>query len=470
MIGFYNVMGRVARPVALLALLSVALAPASTAQIAFPDFAHAKSVVFTTDGGNEVQVVGTHSFGIYRTIPGAVGTNKWNEASGLTKPITINDMVVLANGNVLAGASGSGGQQTDVNATGLFTSADGGSSWSAVAKSAFDSLAVHTVQAIAQSPADSVIFLSADDGNIFISQDHGASWTFNGRLPGGSSQLPWALLAHPTTAGTVYAGTPGYGVFVSTDHGAGWSVFTDNTTLLPADPAPGTGGGHVFDLEMNPANANQMYAATAGGVWRFDDVTSASGSWSRMAAADSSFTLVDGTTYNAYPEVRSIAFNNAGTTLYMATWGFGVLTTTDFTGSPSPTQIALRGEQVSTVAVAPSGAVFAGTANGVHEVVAASSTEVSPQNDVPEGYTLRQNYPNPFNPTTSITFDLPTQADVSLRVFDVLGREVAVLAQGTRAAGSHTVTFEAAGMPSGLYLYRLDAGDQSLTRTMSLVK
>jgi Secretion system C-terminal sorting domain len=475
MLSFYNVIGRSLRAIALFALVGATVGQDAIAQIAFPDFAHPRATVFTVDGADEIQLVGTHSFGVYRSVPGAIGANKWSKTTGLTIPLTVNDMVVLNSGTVLLGASGSGGQQTNVEATGLFTSADAGLTWTPIEKSAFDSLAVHTVQAISESPADGVIFISADDGNIFISQDSGVSWVFNGRLPGGSSQTPWSILAHPTIAGTAYAGTPGYGVFVTTDHGGLWQPFTDNATLVvpwsPADPWTSVGGGnYVFDLEMNPANDNQMYAATAKGVWRFNDVTSVAGTWTRMAAPDSSITLENLTTINLHPEVRSLAFNNAGTTLYMASWGFGVLTTTDFTGTPTPTQIGLRGSQVSVVAVSPSGTLFAGDATGIHQIGAASATDVNLGADVPESFALSQNYPNPFNPTTSISFDLPAQTNVTLNVFDVLGRRVAQLANGVFGAGAHAVTMDASGLQSGLYIYRLDAGDKSIARTMSLVK
>ena len=489
MFSFYNVTGRLVRPACLIALLVTFSASSADAQvssnIAFPEFAHARSIVFVDDGGSEVQLVGTHSYGLYRSVPGAIGKNKWTDPSGLTDPITVNDIVEIntaafgapaAGSRLLLGASGSGGQQTDTEATGLFYSDDKGVTWTPYVKSDFDSLAVHTVQAIAQSPVDNVIFLSADDGNIFISTDGGTSWIFNGRLPGGSSQTPWSLLAHPTIAGTIYAGTFGYGVYYSQDHGGLWLPFTDNSTLVPTwsstDPWTPTGGGnYVFDLEVNPTSPNQMYAATSKGVWRFDDVTSSAGTWTRMAASDSSFVLDDAVTViNAHPEVRSIAFDAAGTTLYMATWGFGVLTTTDFTGTPTPTGVGLRGAEVSVVAVSPNGTVFAGANGGLYEVGSASATDTAPEGETPDTYTLGQNYPNPFNPSTSISFDLPAQADVHLAVFDVLGRQVAQLASGAFPAGSHSVTFDASRLQSGLYIYRLDAGGQRIARTMSLVK
>ncbi len=89
---------------------------------------------------------------------------------------------------------------------------------------------------------------------------------------------------------------------------------------------------------------------------------------------------------------------------------------------------------------------------------------------VPETFSLAQNYPNPFNPSTTIEFSLPNAAHVSLRVYDMLGREVAVLVNEERTAGSYRVTFDARSLPSGTYLYSLRAGASQEIRKMVLVK
>jgi hypothetical protein len=98
----------------------------------------------------------------------------------------------------------------------------------------------------------------------------------------------------------------------------------------------------------------------------------------------------------------------------------------------------------------------------------ATSTEIG--NDLPASVTLSQNFPNPFNPTTSIRFELPERTEVRLAVYDLTGREVATLANGAFAPGSHSVNFSAAELSSGVYVYRLDAAGQTHTRKMTLIK
>jgi hypothetical protein len=122
---------------------------------------------------------------------------------------------------------------------------------------------------------------------------------------------------------------------------------------------------------------------------------------------------------------------------------------------------------------------------GVMAVPAVASAEVSdesprfvmhisPGEDVatqlPENFTLNQNYPNPFNPTTVISYELPQVADVELQVFDMLGRQVATLVEGTVQAGSHQVTFDASNLSSGVYIYRLQTAEHILTRKLTVLK
>lgn len=86
------------------------------------------------------------------------------------------------------------------------------------------------------------------------------------------------------------------------------------------------------------------------------------------------------------------------------------------------------------------------------------------------GFKLNQNYPNPFNPTTSISYVLDSNADVSLEVFDLMGRKVAILVNGRQMAGEQSVSFDASNLASGVYVYRLSNGNQQITKKMLLLK
>lgn len=92
------------------------------------------------------------------------------------------------------------------------------------------------------------------------------------------------------------------------------------------------------------------------------------------------------------------------------------------------------------------------------------------ENTIPDRISLEQNYPNPFNPETKIPFTLDRSEHVTLKIYDVLGRELATLIDGVQPAGRHLITWEAGNLPGGVYIYRLSSGGQTLTRNMTLIK
>lgn len=92
------------------------------------------------------------------------------------------------------------------------------------------------------------------------------------------------------------------------------------------------------------------------------------------------------------------------------------------------------------------------------------------EGNVPQAFVLSQNYPNPFNPATKISFTLPVGSDVTLKVYNMLGQEVATVVNGYRSAGTYEVEFNAAGLASGVYYYTLRAGSFTATRKMLLTK
>jgi hypothetical protein len=99
-----------------------------------------------------------------------------------------------------------------------------------------------------------------------------------------------------------------------------------------------------------------------------------------------------------------------------------------------------------------------------------STAVAAPASEIPEQFALLQNYPNPFNPSTVISFQLPVNSHVTLKVFDVNGREVATLVEGNLEAGSHAVTFTPRDVAGGIYFYKLTAGKFSQTRKAVVMK
>ena len=100
------------------------------------------------------------------------------------------------------------------------------------------------------------------------------------------------------------------------------------------------------------------------------------------------------------------------------------------------------------------------------------TTVVSVKNEIniPNQFYLSQNYPNPFNPTTIIEYSIPNNEYVTLKVFDILGREIATLVNEQKSAGSYKVNFNAENLPSGVYIYKLSSGNYTTSRKMLMIK
>jgi flagellar hook assembly protein FlgD len=91
-------------------------------------------------------------------------------------------------------------------------------------------------------------------------------------------------------------------------------------------------------------------------------------------------------------------------------------------------------------------------------------------NQIPKEYALQQNYPNPFNPSTTINFSLPKQTQLKITVYNMLGEQIKTIANGSYEAGYHKVVMDAANLPSGTYIYRLESSDFVQVKKMILLK
>ena len=153
--------------------------------------------------------------------------------------------------------------------------------------------------------------------------------------------------------------------------------------------------------------------------------------------------------------VQSLAVS--GTNLFAGTWGGGVFLSTD--NGTNWTQTRLATTEVRSLAVSGTN-LFAGNYGGGvwRRPLSDMVTSVDRLSaDLPTHFSLNRNFPNPFNTTTVIRFSLPSRSFVSLKVFDGLGREVTLLVSEELPAGTYTRQWNATGLPSGVYFYRLEA-------------
>jgi hypothetical protein len=118
----------------------------------------------------------------------------------------------------------------------------------------------------------------------------------------------------------------------------------------------------------------------------------------------------------------------------------------------------------------PIGSTIAVTGLSYYSIITTPSTSAGRGQTLPNESILAQNYPNPFNPSTTIDYQLSSGCHVSLKIYDVLGEEVAVLVDGLQSAGTHTARFDGSLLRSGVYFYRLQTGTLSETKKLVLIR
>ena len=167
--------------------------------------------------------------------------------------------------------------------------------------------------------------------------------------------------------------------------------------------------------------------------------------------------------------VLALGINSTGH-IFAGNWGRGVFPSTNNGNSWVSVNTGLTNPGVRSLAINPSGCIFAGTEGGVFRSVQATTSVREVSTGLPEALALDKNYPNPFNPSTTIRFTIQVTGFTTLKVYDVLGREVATLVSEVLALGSYNTKWDAAGFPSGVYLYRLQTGEFTETKKLLLLK
>ena len=160
----------------------------------------------------------------------------------------------------------------------------------------------------------------------------------------------------------------------------------------------------------------------------------------------------------------------SGTNLFAGT-NSGVYLSTNNGTNWTQVSNGLTNNYVMTLSVSGTN-LFAGTyGGGVWKRPLSDFTDVSNESkDLPKDFSLFQNYPNPFNPNTVISYSLPSASNVKIVVYNTLGQTIKILDNGFKQAGNYSVNFTASDLPSGIYFYKLEAGQFSQIKKMILLK
>jgi len=372
------------------------------------------------------------------------GTNWMSANYGLTDPEVMS---------LCSGPNGSGGTNIFAGTLfgGVYLSTNNGSSWTPVNNglngNGIDALAISSFEDDSAN-----VFVAVGGGGVFLSTDNGSNWTAvnNGFTP---PQVIYAINGFAVYGKTVYVAS-GFGVFVSMNNGLNWNAIDKGFTNT-----------NVRTIAVTYSEGDTiLFAGTfTGGAFRS---TNNGRNWEPANTGLASKVIYCFAILNDDKgRINIFAGISAGAGVYLST-DLGVSWTGVDSGlatqfPPSVFALAICG-----------GYLFAGTDDGVwRRPLSEMITSVPRSNEnIPNEFVLKQNYPNPFNPVTSIQYSVPRNQKVTLKVFDLLGREVATLVNEVKYAGSYRTTFNGVDLASGVYFYRLQAGRFTQTRKLTLLR
>ncbi len=437
----------------------------------FPSYREVNALALC--GGN--LVAGVTDSGVF--VSSDNGATWRNSNSGLPRYGT--NVLLVKGDSLLAGTNG-----------GVFSSSDGGSTWmERMGHSHFRQF----VDVTAMTLHSDTLYVGDVNGYVYYSSDNGDLWYPRHQVQWGATVTALVFAGSDMFASTkpylVNITEGGGGVYRSTNSGTSWTRVSNG---LPTLADTNTDVSSLVHL------GTYLFAATPHGVYRSGDNGD---SW---VAVNNGIGINTGVKW-----INSLAVR--GTELFAASYGFGIYHSTDYgaTWTEVPNLLDVNGfdvidnylladswigfgsgEGVFVLAnsdttwrnaglsnlpancfVLKDGNLYAGTSNGVWETPWSQVLTGTHQSPVmPSGFSLSQNYPNPFNPTTTIRFAVPSSGLVSLNVYDVLGRLVRTLVNERKSSGTYEVMFDASGLSSGVYFYRITAGSYSQAKKLLLMK
>ena len=374
------------------------------------------SLEVSPDGSGGTYLFAGSSVGVvYRT---STDGQQWSSFSTGTNLSVYSLMAVQDGTNLFAALSWT---------PGVKLSTDYGETWSN-ANIGLPSLRIHTSFAV----IDEVIFTGIRNGFVYKSTNYGSLWS--------QTALNRWTFALAVTGSYLLAGTDNFGFQFSSNNGTSWTEagFTNDDVFAIA----------VIDNNIFVSAQNSVFRTTDLGI-----------NWTPAG--------------NNLPTDKVLTFAAYGNNLFASTQNFGIWLSTDFGGNWTNISDGFDPVFEALALIVNEPYIFAGRlSRGVwRRLLSDVVTSVELTDDqIPNDFTLNQNYPNPFNPSTKIEYSIPSESFVVLKVYDVLGNEVATLVNEQQQAGVYRADFIADNLPSGIYFARITANEFTQVIKMTLLK
>jgi hypothetical protein len=423
-----------------------------------------------------IMYAGTNGNGVYKTTNSGVN---WSESNTGLLNLGVQCMAISKSNPdvVMLGTTNAG------SSPGVYRSTDGGSSWTLKNNGITESGILP--QAIAIDPTNAniaytVIFNGLADAvsGVFKTTNGGDNW-FVSNTGIGSIKNFLCIAINPMNPNVIYIGssfavatsTGPQKIYKSVNGGALWTDMSNGLPPLSTDINP------VRSLSVSTADTAVVLAGL------FQNTTTNGGMFFSTNGGSQWTKIQNGLPNVAGALIRAVLIRPGSTTEFYAGYdgtapSTGIWRTTNqgaswtsFAGGPLLSTYVVRALAFRT----SDSTLFAGVAGtgggyGVYEYQFVPVGVNGNNSNIPKEFALYPNYPNPFNPVTSIRYDIPKNANVTLKVYDIRGKEVSTIVNESKLPGSYIASFDASNISSGVYFYRLNAGDYSRTMKMILVK
>ena len=389
------------------------------------------------------------------------------ERTNFPDTVKINSLVIIGS-NIFAGTNGAG----------IFVSTDNGDTWNEK-NEGLQSKIIHTIFI-----NGTTIFAGTETG-ASVSINNGLSWnTINSGLPGLGV---WSFAVSSNASGdTILFAGVWNGIYTSTDNGINWEATGLSNTTMPVNSIVTDKDLVIATSSFGGLFQSQDYGLTWKDISIIDNTTYIDKIIPVISLIKFSDQIIAGTIYGyfyhwngmgdfySYSSISKLTLTISSFAIRNDTWFAGDLNGYLYIyNSPLgwvPQSSVWLAHPIYSLALNDS-YLFAGTNNGVWRLWYPDTTlSVNNFKEVPGGFVLEQNYPNPFNPVTTISYTLPVDEKVLIKVYDVLGKEVAELVNEFKTAGKHSIQFNGSNLSSGVYFYSIIAGSYHQTKKLILAK